>query len=74
MTKDGCYALSSRRNSIANYKHNILWNNLKMSKEGVNGGVVDLGEFDEGHCAQLNAIGSKMVVCFESIKVKNLFI
>ena len=51
MTKDGCYALSSRRNSIANYKYNIFWNNLKMSKEGVNAGVVDLGEFDEGNCA-----------------------
>lgn len=44
-----------------------------MSKNGYNAGITDLGAFDEGFCAQLNAIDEKMVVCFESMKYKNLF-
>ena len=45
-----------------------------MSKPGINGGITDLGAFEEGFCAQLNAIGSKMVVCFDSEKKKNKFL
>jgi len=45
-----------------------------MSKDGFNAGLTDLGAFDEGYCAQLNAIDEKMVVCFDSLKYKNLFL
>jgi hypothetical protein len=74
VTKNGCYALSSRRNPLTQFKHNVLWNNLKMSKDGFNAGITDLGAFDEGFCAQLNSIDEKMVVCFDSMKWKNLFL
>jgi len=45
-----------------------------MSKDGFNAGITDLGAFDEGFCTQLNSIDEKTVVCFDSIKLKNLFI
>jgi len=35
-----------------------------MSKNGFNAGVSDLGFIDGMHCAQLNAIDQKMVICF----------
>jgi len=56
--------LSSRRNPLTTFTHNLLWNNLKLSKNGYNAGITDLGSFEEGFCAQLNAINEKMVVCF----------
>jgi hypothetical protein len=74
ITKEGCYFLANRRNPLAQFKHNILWNNLKMSKDGFNAGITDLGAFEEGFCAQLNSIDEKTVVCFDSTKLKNLFI
>jgi len=45
-----------------------------MSKDGFNAGITDLGAFEEGFCAQLNSIDEKTVVCFDSTKLKNLFI
>lgn len=37
------------------------WSNLKA-------GGKDLGQFDEGFCAQLDSFSDKMVICFSSDK------
>jgi len=78
LSKEGLFALSSRRNTITKTQLFMPSQSIKpivQGKNGPMGGVEELGNFKEGYCFKVNAVATggdvTWIMCAPSLGDKN---
>jgi len=78
LTNSGIFVTATRRNDLARTVDALPLANIKpivKTKKGFSGGLEDQGNFEEGFCFRVNAMGGPeeliWVICVEDLKTKD---